>query len=558
MKKASKLSPPENPTLKESSDFVLIGKEIPSLAQKEKASGEIVYGSDFSMPGFLVALPNRAPGIGQYEVEYDKEAALAVPGVTEIFEFREDPKRYELWPGTIRTTVVVLAEHTWAAIKGSEALGLKWKRPGKGRSYVDMQKQLATALRSDKADIEFARGKPAAARKKAPLRHEGVYEFPFAKHLAMEPTACAARVGADKVEVWVPCQNLSRARDAAAYISGVDAKNVTATLMHSGGQFGRGLSQEYVMETVLIAQETGKPVRLFTTREQTFVETTFHPATRLQVRAGLDKNGGLLSFEQHVAGFVHDTPVRKNIIIAQLCAGFPEVHFRGLAQDVPYEFPDVRYWCTAVENDVLTGAVRGVGRFQNCVARECFLNEIAAKFGQDPVAMRRELLKKAPAFHGVLDGIVEHADWSQSDGKLRGLSLDHEFGTSIAIVAEGSRGTGKHPTLERITAVVDCGQVVHRRSALAQLEGGIVDGLARALYGGCGFKNGEPTDRNFDDHPFLRSTEIPEIKAVILPSTRSPTGLGEAAIPGTAAAVMTVFSLASEKPIRSLPLKRSV
>ncbi|HWN66550.1 MAG TPA: molybdopterin cofactor-binding domain-containing protein, partial [Haliangium sp.] len=109
---AATLEPPAQPTLKDRSQFRLIGKSTKSLNARAKAEGTAEFGLDVKIPDMLVALVAHSPVIGGTVASYDDAAARQVPGVRDVVQ--------------IPSGVAVLADHYWAAYKGREALEIVW------------------------------------------------------------------------------------------------------------------------------------------------------------------------------------------------------------------------------------------------------------------------------------------------------------------------------------------------------------------------------------------------------------------------------------------------
>jgi isoquinoline 1-oxidoreductase beta subunit len=87
------------------------------------------------------------------------------------------------------------------------------------------------------------------------------------------------------------------------------------------------------------------------------------------------------------------------------------------------------------------------------------------------------------------------------------------------------------------------------------MEGGIVMGLTTALKGEITIEHGHVQQSNFNDFPLLRMDEMPVIEVYILPSDRSPQGVGEMGVSPIVPAVMNAIYAATGKRIRRLPLR---
>ena len=205
---------------------------------------------------------------------------------------------------------------------------------------------------------------------------------------------------------------------------------------------------------------------------------------------------------------------------------------------------------------VPVGFWRSVGNSQNAYVTECFIDELAAAGGKDPVDFRRRLLAKKPRHLGVLDLAAERAGWGTRlpKGHFRGVAVHQAFDSYVAEVAEISLTKGA-VRVHRVVVAVDCGRVVNPSIVEAQIEGGIVYGLTAALKGEITIEHGRVKQSNFHDYSMLRMSEMPAVEVHIVPSTEAPTGVGEPGTPPIAPAVANAIRAATGAPVRSLPIK---
>jgi isoquinoline 1-oxidoreductase beta subunit len=127
------------------------------------------------------------------------------------------------------------------------------------------------------------------------------------------------------------------------------------------------------------------------------------------------------------------------------------------------------------------------------------------------------------------------------------------FESFVAQVAEVSVGKDGLPKVERVVCAVDCGIAINPDIIRAQMEGGIGYGLSAALYGAIELDQGRVVQSNFNDYRVLRIDEMPAVEVHILPSTESPTGVGEPGVPPIAPAVGNAWAKLTGKRVRRLP-----
>ena len=268
-----------------------------------------------------------------------------------------------------------------------------------------------------------------------------------------------ARFTADRGEVRTPTQNGEAALAATAEASGLPASKCEVYKIHLGGGFGRrGAVHDWVRQAVAIARQLpGTPVKLLWSREEDMLHGRFHPVTQCKMTAGLDAQGNITGLHMRIAG----QSILAGIFPQNIRNGRDPVVFQGLNAGggeamIGYGFPNLLIDHAMRNPHVPPGFWRGVNLNQNTIYLECFIDEIAAATGQDPLALRRTLMAAHPKHRAVLDAVAERAGWGRPapdiDGQkvFRGLAQTHGFGSYVAACAEVSVSA----SLPRPTAVM--------------------------------------------------------------------------------------------------------
>jgi len=200
---------------------------------------------------------------------------------------------------------------------------------------------------------------------------------------------------------------------------------------------------------------------------------------------------------------------------------------------------------------------------------ECFIDELAAAAGQDPVQFRKSLLVKPANWKAkneedpdparllaVMELAAEKAGWGTPlpKQKGRGIATYHSFGSYIAEVAEVTV-EGSNFKIDRMVAAIDCGQIVNPESVRAQAESAIIYGLSAALKNEITIKNGAVEQTNFDGYDPIRISEAPLIEVHLMKSKDDPGGMGEPALPPAAPAVANAIFAACGQRVRKLPFQ---
>jgi isoquinoline 1-oxidoreductase subunit beta len=108
--------------------------------------------------------------------------------------------------------------------------------------------------------------------------------------------------------------------------------------------------------------------------------------------------------------------------------------------------------------------------------------------------------------------------------------------------------------VNRVVCAVDCGMAVNPKTIEAQIQGGVVFGIAGVLYGEVTIKDGRVQQSNFTDYRVLRINETPAIEVHLLQSNEAPGGIGEPGTSGLAPAVTNAIYAATGKRLRKLPV----
>ena len=109
---------------KDPAQFRYIGKgELKIVDGPDIVSGKAQYGIDTRLPGMLYAVVARPPVYGGKVKSFDAADALKVPGVVKVVQIDPSaaPPQFKPLGG-----VAVVAQNTWAAIKGRNALKIEW------------------------------------------------------------------------------------------------------------------------------------------------------------------------------------------------------------------------------------------------------------------------------------------------------------------------------------------------------------------------------------------------------------------------------------------------
>ena len=550
---AAKITPPQAPKLKDPKTFALVGTDL--VRRKDsavKSNGTALYTQDVVLPEMLTAMVAHAPRFGATVKSFDDAAARKVPGVVAVHK--------------IPTGVAVVAQSTWAAKQGRDALKVEWDET---KAEKRSSAQMLTAFKN------LASGKTPAPEKNgwAAFESKGdaakaaagsgaldiAYDFPYLAHATMEPMNCVAMVGKGPPRLVFGSQFPTLDQINTAKIATVLPGSVEIETLFAGGSFGRraNFASDYVSECVHIAKKVGggRPVKLVWTREDDMRAGYFRPMVHHTVRVTTDAEGYPATWRHRIV---------SQSIMKGSPAGTPKLDDSAIegTKGSPYlkATPVVDAQLLIADTGVPVLWWRSVGATHTAYVMEHTIDQLAKRAGKDPVAYRRALYQKAGAKRhiAVLDLAAEKAGWASpaQAGWTRGVAVHESFGSVVAQVAEVKMENGQ-PKVGRVVTAIDCGTAISPDQIAAQMEGGTCYGLSAAMYGAITLTDGVVDQGNFDTYRVLRNSEAPTVETHILPSTNPPTGVGEPGTPVIGPAVANAILALTGKPTLSQPFVKA-
>jgi isoquinoline 1-oxidoreductase beta subunit len=569
--------------LKDASAFRYIGTGmVPIVDLHDITTGKAVYGQDVMLPGMKFAVVARPPVVGGTVANYDASEALKVAGVEKVVEIKGTPAPAKFAP---LGGVAVIANTTWAALKGRDALKITWNDGPNAsydsstyRAFLEEQVRRPGKIARETSDVERALASAAKV-------FTAEYYAPHLAHATMEPPAAVARMAGGAAspirwEIWAPVQSPGGTRSDVAAALGVTPDDVTVYTTLLGGGFGRKSKCDFAIEAALLSREmSGAAVKVVWTREDDIRHGFYHTVSVDRIEAGIDGSGKVVAWRQRSAA-----PTITSTFVPD--PKYPANWELGLGlTDLPFDVPNIRLECAEAPAHVRIGWFRSVNNVPNAFAIQSFASELAHELGRDPKDFLLELIgpprkiaysSLGPEFvnygepeetfpidtgrlRGVIELAAEKAGWGRAmpRGSGLGLAAHRSFLSYIATIVEVQVDDEGGITVPRVDTAVDCGFAVNPERILSQIEGCAVMGLTLAKYGAITFKAGRAEQANFDDYKLARIDERPIVTHVhIVPhGIDVPAGgMGEPGLPPFAPALCNAIFAATGKRIRSLPI----
>jgi isoquinoline 1-oxidoreductase beta subunit len=268
----------ESLVFKAPSQFRYIGRDnVPLIDNLDITTGKAVYGIDARIDGMAFAVVARPPIYGAKVKTFDATQAMKVPGVLKVVAI--DPPTM---PSVFQPLggVGVIAENTFAAIKGRSKLDIQWDE-GPNASYdsVQYRKEMEAAA-SKPGKVVRNTGDVDAALSGAAKRLTAEYYIPHLAQAPMEPPTATARVTGEGCDVWCSVQNPEAIRNDLSKRFGLPINKITVHNLLLGGGFGRKSKPDFASEAAILSRAMGgRPVKLIFTREDDLQHSFFHTAS---------------------------------------------------------------------------------------------------------------------------------------------------------------------------------------------------------------------------------------------------------------------------------------
>ncbi len=560
--------------LKSPEEFKFIGKKTSIVDLEDIVTGKAIFGLDTKLEGAKVALVKRPPVAGGKVKSFNADAAMQIPGVQKVFEITSPG--FPLQLDAPLGGVVVVADNTWAAMKGRNALKVVWDNGVNGNYDSDAYMETMMQKAKVKGKVRRKQGDADKALQAASKKVEAEFRVHHLSHAPMETPCAMAHFKDGKIEVWAPTQEPQWARGAVGGAVGLEEKNVTVNVTLLGGGFGRKSKPDYVVEAAIISRESGFPIKLLWTREDDIQHDYYHANCAQHISVGLDESGAVNAWRHRtVFPAIGSTSNAKanEPSGAELSQG---------VLDMPYDIPNVSCESNNASAQVRVGWLRSVANINHAFAIGCVLDEVAEKRGVDPAqnlldllgndrnidmdALSKEFwnysekLEEFPwntaRFRNVIEEVKKLSGWGKSmpAGSAMGIAAHRSFLSYVACVVEVKVENGK-VKIPKAYYAVDCGVAVNPERVKAQFEGGAVFGASIGLKSKITVKKGIVQQGNFDTYEVARITDAPvETEVFIVPSNEKPTGVGEPPVPPFAPALCNALYRVTGKRIRQLPI----
>ena len=572
-----------NPTAKRRSpgEWKVLGKSIASMDRVALMTGTFEFVHNVQVPEMVHGRVARPPEIGATLAIVDEQSVQHIPGLIKV---------------VVRKNFVgVVAKKQWQAAQAVRQLKVQWN----SGSGLPQQRDFYDFMRKQPSrDAMFVDSKDVDEKLKAASRVvKATYVHPYQAHGSIGSSCAVADVQADSATVWSPTQSVYPTLHGVSTLTGLPIEKVRVIFVRGAGCYGLNAADTVSYDAALLSQAVHKPVRVQLTRQDEFISENYGSACVIEQQAALNASGGIEAWDCEIwtasrggrPGY--DKP--GNVITGMLVgfdpetvtprkAGEPNEELKNRSNMVPSYMAGCaggkcagagtiraeRVLTHTVNSPFFTGPLRSPLRLQNTFAHECFMDELSASVKADPVSFRLQHLKETRIID-VVKGAAKAARWdARPSPKQRTGHSGVVTGRGIACVAyEGDNGyaalvaevqvdqdSGEVQAL-RFFIAHDCGPISNPDGLRNQIEGGLLQGMSRALGEEITWDDRKVTSVDWESyHTLSLGMKVPSIDCVFIDRPEADaTGAGETAITLTAAAMGNAIFDATGARIRQVP-----
>ena len=426
---------------------------------------------------------------------------------------------------------------------------------------------------------------------------KATYLHPYQAHGSIGSSCAVADVQELKATVWSATQSVYPTRHGVSALTGLPLDNVRVIFVRGSGCYGLNAADTVSFDAALLSQAVHRPVRVQLTRHDEFISENYGAACVIEHQAGIDANGAIEAWDcQTWSASLGGRPgyEKPGNVITGMLAGFdpetitpraatePTGELRNGSNAVPSymagcingkcggtgSIRSERVLTHAVNSPFFTGPLRSPLRLQNTFAHEGFMDEISAYVKADPVAYRLQHLKETRVID-VVKAAAKAAHWDARPSPKRGTARTGTVtGRGIACVAyQGDNGYAAlvaevevdqesgQVQARRFVVALDCGPISNPDGLRNQSEGGVLQGMSRALGEEITWDDRKVTSIDWRSYTTLPlGIQMPVIESVLIDRpTAEATGAGETAITLAAAAIGNAIFDATGARIREVP-----
>ncbi|MGV3549538.1 molybdopterin cofactor-binding domain-containing protein [Rhizobium sp.] len=546
--------------------YRIVGRSARRSDIASKALGEWTYVHDVRLPGMLHGRIIRPPHagfdhgelVGRSLISVDESSVADIPGLVAVV--------------TEGDFVGVVATREENAIEAMKRLVVTWReqpsRPDLNRVEEALRgnPKQKTRLLHESGDVEMALAGSQGVMSRT-------YVWPYQMHGSIGPSCAVADWRDGRLVVWSGTQNPHWMRRDLAQLMDIPEDDIVVERHEAAGCYGRNCADDVTADAALLSRAVGRPVRVQLTREQEHGWEPKGAGQIIDVRGGIDLEGGPAAYDFETRYPSNLSPTLALILTGKV-RGNETMEMGDRTAIPPYAIGNMRIQVHDMPPIARASWFRGVSAMPNSFAHESFVDELAAAAKVDPVEYKLRYLTDPRALD-LVRAVTERAKWKPhtiwgtegGEGDLlygRGFAyalyvhgrfpgVPAAWSAWVADVAV-NRKTGVI-AITRITVGQDTGMMVNPDGVKHQIHGNVIQSISRVLKEKVDFSSTEVESVEWGGYPILTFPELPDIDVLMLPrQNEEPRGAGESASVPSAAAIVNAVYDATGIRFRELPL----
>jgi CO/xanthine dehydrogenase Mo-binding subunit len=546
--------------LRDPTTYATVGQSVPRVDIPDKVTGKYVYTQNIHLPGMVHARVINPPWSASYPA--------VVPQLLKVKGFRTPQPGVQI----VRdgNFIAVVADQEWRAIEAATQLDTEWSTdanlPNLGNPFQVLRSTPNNApftpndaVSSKGNGFNPSSGKLIAAR----------YDFPYTTHGMIGPSCGLASwdPNTQLMTVYTGMQNPPQTRADIAQLLGLNLSQIRVLWYEQSSMFGRGGVDDVATAAALISKQIGKPVRVQWMRGDEHVWGPHMPGMTQDIAATLNSDGSINSWYARSWGTVAGWDIGYSLPQLQngTANGLPH-GTAGSATSGSYTVPNTLTIGSSVNPVVRPMYMRTVAGIQTTFISESFMDELAAAAGVDPIQYRLNHLDPVAQAKAIatLKAVQQASGWQarpspapkSSDQVLKGRGVGLSSGVAHVAEVEVDRKTGR-VHVPRLFVAVNIGSLVSPDATSAQVEGGTLMGLSRALKDQVVFGKNRITSADWVTYPIVRFQDVPQSINITFVPPAAPSvpngGIGEPSSQQVPAAVGNAIFDATGVRMRSTP-----
>ncbi|WP_341487650.1 molybdopterin cofactor-binding domain-containing protein [Pararhizobium sp. A13] len=554
---------PEAP-LKPVSTYRIVGSSRPRVDIPAKATGRWMYVHDVRVPGMLHGRVVRPPyagfdhgaHVGTSLISVDDSSVAHIPGVVAVV--------------VIGDFVGVVATREENAAEAAKNLKAVWRLPPEQPDLNSPEEALranpSTPRKlADRGNVDLALAGATSAM-------DRTYVWPYQMHGSIGPSCAVADYRDDHLTVWSGTQNPFPMRKDLSVLLDIPEERITVERLEAAGCYGRNCADDVTADAALLSRAVGKPVRVQLTREQEHAWEPKGAAQVIDVRGGLDLEGGPAAYDFETRYPSNLAPTLPLLLTGKISPVADTLQMGDRTAIPPYAYGNLRVTVHDMPPIARASWFRGVSAMPNTFAHESYVDELASAAGVDPIEYRLRYLQD-PRAVDLVRAVAERAKWDTGPGTMGGEGdLLYGRGFAYAVYVHGkfpgtaaawaawvadvavNRKTGEI-AVTRVICGQDSGLMINPDGVRHQIHGNIIQSTSRVLKEQVGFSATAVTSKEWGGYPLITFPEVPEIDVLMIPRPdEPPLGVGESASVPSAAAIANAVFDATGIRFRELPL----